>query len=118
MKGRNNMKELINGYMYDTDKSKLIAKAYGPYIFEDERQWNEALYQTQDGKFFLKGDGGPRSKYYDNPALIPYKFWEAEIWYREQLDYVYTAYDITKAKDPDPNYNTYCRLFKDKEEAE
>ena len=113
MKGRTNMKKLIKGYMYDTDKSKLIAKAYNPYLFVATSFWCESLYQTQDGRFFLKDDGRSSSKYHDKPVLIPYDFVEAKLWYKEQLDDVSTAYDITKAKDPDLNYGTFRKLFKD-----
>ena len=120
-KGNTIMKRFYNDYLYDTDNSKLIAENCAPCSSFDDRYYREALYQTPEGEFFLVGRGGAMSKYSQlfngcstgGSALNPLSIGEAEDWYREQLDQVYTGYDITKAKDPDPNYNTFRRLFKD-----
>ena len=56
------MKKVICKVEYDTANSELIAKkTFGE--FGDEAGYEESLYKTQDGKFFLYTNGGEKSLY-------------------------------------------------------
>ena len=56
------MKKIICKVEYDTETSELIAKrAYG--AFGDPAGYEESLYKTEGGKFFLYTLGGPQSQY-------------------------------------------------------
>ena len=56
------MKKIIAGKVYDTSLSKLILKrTYG--VFGDPEGYEEALYQTEDGSYFLYANGGENSEY-------------------------------------------------------
>jgi hypothetical protein len=58
----NDMKRIIDGASYDTDKAeKLGDDAYsyrGDFYF-----WSEGLYRSKSGRYFLYGEGGPMSRY-------------------------------------------------------
>ena len=54
------MREIINGDVYDTEESKLIASHDCPSQACNElRYWEEDLYLTPDRRWFLHGAGGP-----------------------------------------------------------
>lgn len=56
------MQKIICKKVYDTQNSTLIKKvAIGNY--GDAAGYEESLYQTQDGLFFLYTNGGVESKY-------------------------------------------------------
>lgn len=56
------MKKIICKVEYDTEKSELIAKkTFGN--FGDSDGYEESLYVTADGKYFLYTNGGEDSKY-------------------------------------------------------
>ena len=56
------MKKIICKVEYDTDKSELLEKrTYG--AFGDKDGYEESLYVTSDGKYFLYVNGGEDSKY-------------------------------------------------------
>ena len=56
------MKKVICKIEYDTDASELIQKkVFG--VFGDPKGYEESLYKTQGGKFFLYGYGGTESHY-------------------------------------------------------
>lgn len=56
------MKKLICKVEYDTESAELIAKkAFG--TFGDSDGYEESLYKTADGKFFLYTNGGTDSPY-------------------------------------------------------
>ena len=56
------MKKVICKIEYDTDASELIQKkVFG--VFGDPKGYEESLYKTQGGKFFLYGYGGTESPY-------------------------------------------------------
>ena len=56
------MKKIISKVEYDTDTAELIAKnTVGE--FGDEDGFEESLYMTKDGKYFLYTNGGEKSKY-------------------------------------------------------
>lgn len=56
------MKKIICKVEYDTENSELIAKnTFG--AFGDKDGYEESLYVTKDGKYFLYTFGGEDSKY-------------------------------------------------------
>lgn len=56
------MKKIICKVEYDTDGAELISKkAFG--AFGDANGYEESLYKTADGKFFLYTNGGADSPY-------------------------------------------------------
>ncbi len=54
------MKKIIANVEYDTEKAELIHKITRGFI-GDPAGYEEALYKTPDGKFFLYGNGGEES---------------------------------------------------------
>ena len=56
------MKKIICKCEYDTEKSELVKKVtYGS--FGDTDGYEESLYKTESGKFFLYVNGGEESPY-------------------------------------------------------
>lgn len=56
------MQKIICKKVYDTESSSLIKKAtYG--FFGNTDGWEESLYQTESGHFFLYVNGGADSKH-------------------------------------------------------
>ena len=56
------MKKVLCKVEYDTEASELVQKkVFG--VFGDPAGYEECLYKTADGKFFLYGIGGPDSPY-------------------------------------------------------
>ena len=56
------MKKTISKKVYDTERSTLIRRR--PYShFGDPEGYEESLYQTSDGFYFLHVRGGESSKY-------------------------------------------------------
>ena len=56
------MKKIICKVEYDTENSELIAKnTFGQ--FGDNDGYEESLYQTESGNFFLYTNGGAESVY-------------------------------------------------------
>ena len=55
------MKQIINGRRYDTEapKTKLIARDGSIEGPSDFRYWEEKLYRTGNGNWFIAGEGGP-----------------------------------------------------------
>lgn len=57
------MKKIINRRMYNTETAKEIAEFSSGYHCGDFRRYDEALYRTKKGSYFLAGSGGPMTKY-------------------------------------------------------
>ena len=56
------MKKIICKVTYDTDNSKIVEKrTYGSY--GDPSGYEETLYITENGKYFLYTNGGQDSKH-------------------------------------------------------
>jgi hypothetical protein len=56
------MKKVICKVEYDTDTAEFVAKkTFGGY--GDPDGYEECLFKTPDGKFFLYGNGGEASPY-------------------------------------------------------
>ena len=56
------MKKIICKVEYDTEASELILKRTNGY-FGDPAGYEETLYKTEGGKYFLYTFGGAESKY-------------------------------------------------------
>ena len=56
------MKKMICKYEYDTEKAVIVKKCtFGS--FGDPAGYEETLYQTEDGKYFVYVNGGAESPY-------------------------------------------------------
>ena len=56
------MKKTIRGNVYDTDAAKLVSKnTHG--AFGDPAGYEETLYVTEDGRYFVYTNGGESSPY-------------------------------------------------------
>ena len=56
------MKKVIDGKVYNTATAEEIGSD-GSGNFSDFRFWEETLYRTKKGSYFMHGTGGPMSKY-------------------------------------------------------
>ena len=56
------MQKVICKKTYDTETSQLVKKVTFSY-FGDPNGYEESLYQTESGSFFLYTNGGELSKY-------------------------------------------------------
>ena len=56
------MKQIIDGKIYNTETAKELFTAKNGYA-GDHGCWEETLYRTQKGAYFIAGEGGPRSRY-------------------------------------------------------
>ena len=61
-KGKAIMKKIICKVEYDTETSTLLSKKTFGY-FGEPTGYEEALYQTESGKYFLYVNGGEQSPY-------------------------------------------------------
>lgn len=87
------MKTTINSLTYNTETAEPIASDSGGGYSNDFRHWNETLYRTKKGNYFLHGTGGAMSRYsevyedgnsYGNgSAIIPFTESEALEWCEE-----------------------------------
>ncbi len=56
------MQKTIRGNVYDTEKAELVKK-YAHGAFGDPAGYEETLYVTPDGKYFVYANGGETSPY-------------------------------------------------------
>ena len=58
------MKAIIDGKRYDTETAELIASDCSVGMSKsDFRWWEEKLYKTKKGTWFIAGEGGALTKY-------------------------------------------------------
>jgi len=58
------MKRVIDGKLYNTDTAKrLCSGGSRGFSSSDFNYFEEILYKTKNGAFFLAGSGGPMTKY-------------------------------------------------------
>mgnify|MGYP006875674781 CR=1 FL=1 len=57
------MRKIIKGKIYDTEKARLIAEYSNGLSFADFNHVYEDLYLTDAGQFFIHAQGGPMTKY-------------------------------------------------------
>lgn len=83
------MKRTINGKIYDTKASQLVAEYTNGLYPDDFDYLSEDLYRTADGEFFIDGEGGARTQYSvhtgrgwrrEGERLIPVTEEEARAW--------------------------------------
>ena len=61
------MKKVISGKVYDTETAERIGEvSFGNP--SDFHFYDEALYRTQNGRFFLAGEGGPLTAWKKAPG--------------------------------------------------
>ena len=63
------MKKVICKVEYDTDKSVLVGKVANG-AWGDPKGFEETLYQTIDGKYFLYTFGGEESPYPEESGIL------------------------------------------------
>ena len=91
---RMEMKKIINGLVYDTEKAKLLASCDNNLQYTDFFYFEERLYKKRTGEFFLYGSGGANSRYgvwHGNSGgpgekIMPISSSEAVKWAEENLD--------------------------------
>lgn len=72
------MKKIICKVEYDTENSEIVSKnTFGN--FGDADGYEETLYITKDGKYFLYVNGGENSKY-PNESITRMSKAKAEEW--------------------------------------
>ena len=54
------MKQIIDGKIYNTETATFLGRDYDGDGF---RAYDESLYRTPRGRYFLAGEGGPMTKY-------------------------------------------------------
>lgn len=75
------MQKTICGKLYDTESATLIKKrAYGSY--GDPAGYEEILYATPEGSYFLYGAGGEESPYRE-AKITRVSRQKAEAWQKE-----------------------------------
>ena len=57
------MKKVIGKKLFDTEKSELIHQYSNGFPVGDFEHYSESLYQTKNGRLFIHGYGGAKSKY-------------------------------------------------------
>ena len=87
------MNKIINGKRYSTETARKLAD-YTPLIARNDFNfYEEALYITKSGNYFLHGEGGAGSKYsrdaYGSYApgegIVPLTYGEAREWAEKKL---------------------------------
>lgn len=66
------MQKLVRGRMLDTESATLVKKVTCG-VFGDPRGYEETLYVTDDGTYFLYTNGGNESKYTEENITMKYK---------------------------------------------
>jgi len=88
------MKKVINNAVYDTATARLLGKHDNGYLPNDFHYFEEELYRTKSGKYFLYGSGGGLSRYGEwhgnsggsGEKIMPMSYDEASEWAQENLD--------------------------------
>lgn len=87
------MDKRINGKMYNTDTAKMLVRIDSGHSPTDFAYWEESLYRTKTGNFFLYGWGHGNSRYGewhgnsggDGEKIMPMTPEEAEKWAENNL---------------------------------
>jgi len=87
------MEQKIDSILYDTESAKPLGNWQRGY--SSERGYiSETLYVTEDGHYFLYGEGGPRSRYAQRVGpntwgygerILPFSTEEANAWAENHL---------------------------------
>lgn len=57
------MKKVVNGLLYDTVTAALIGEYSSGGSCRDFSHFEESLYKTPNGAYFIAGSGGPMTSY-------------------------------------------------------
>lgn len=57
------MKKIIGGKIYDTNTAECVHAYSSRHNHDDSNWYEETLYKTKKGVYFLAGTGGPLTKY-------------------------------------------------------
>ena len=57
------MKQVIDGKRYDTETAERVAYDDNSLPVNDFNNWDETLYRTKNGRWFVHGRGGPLTRY-------------------------------------------------------
>lgn len=87
------MNKVIEGKRYDTETAKFLGAAYSDLSPTDFGYWEEELYRTKSGNYFLHGVGGPMSQYAvhagnsssGGAVIKPYSMAQAQRWAEDNL---------------------------------
>lgn len=60
------MKKIVGGKKYDTETANLLGGLDNGRSKSDFRWKNEELYQKKTGEYFLYGEGGPLTEYFED----------------------------------------------------
>jgi hypothetical protein len=86
------MKRVIEGKLYNTDTAQRIASAESSYSPGDFAYWEETLYRTPRGAWFVHGEGGAMSRWSEpvgnnarggGSGILPMSDAEAREWCEE-----------------------------------
>lgn len=91
------MKKIIDGRIYDTETAKLVGEPWSPAgLGPGDSDWcEETLYRKRTGEFFLRGEGGPRTRYAmpygqsgwtGGERIMPMTYDQARQWAEDHLD--------------------------------
>jgi len=88
------MKKVIKNAVYNTDTAKQLGSMDNGYPINDFHYFEETLYRTQSGKYFLYGHGGALSRYGEwhgnsgrsSEKIMPMSYEDASEWAQENLD--------------------------------
>jgi hypothetical protein len=88
------MQRIVQGRRYNTETATHIGGAAGGFPGDFER-YDEDLYRTPNGRYFLAGKGGPKTRWRqpvdgggwsDGEGIIPLSQHEALLWAEEHLN--------------------------------
>ena len=57
------MKKIVNGLKYDTETSTCVAWVNNGYEEQNFNYWEEELYRTDNGSWFVRKAGGGNTQY-------------------------------------------------------
>ena len=97
------MKSIIDGLRYNTETAEMIADTSASCSRSDFSWFEETLYKTKNGNWFLAGTGGPMTKYAvpvdqnmrsGGSAIVPIAAEDARQWLEEngELDALETYF--------------------------
>jgi len=88
------MKKVINNAVYDTGTATFIGSFDNGYLPGDFSYYEETLYRTKSGKYFLHGEGGANSRYGEwhgnsggsGEKIMPMSYDDAAEWAQKNMD--------------------------------
>lgn len=88
------MYKVIKGARYNTETAKCLASWSAPCAVSDFKYYEETLYRTKAGNYFLHGEGHGASPYRKREPdgwthgekIIPMTYEQAQAWAEEHID--------------------------------